>query len=266
MSLEEEHLQILPGDGGPPIKLDLLFCKVHTDVLSKKMRDRDFQNLQALNSYFNLPVQESTKESCQETLMGLESCFDLKDEETTDSDSSKTSTSERSQQEDHSIFSFITWYVDGLNLNNLQERSQEVCSYFTLYSPDVVFLQEAIPPNCSNLKKRTSSCEIITVKFKSQEIIPFPNSKMMRNLLCVYKMQEAPESATVIFTGDTNLRNHNATHSNLHIQSNLYRNIIDIFHRAGTNNPKICMEPEETLNSQEKNVGKEMQSHWHHNA
>lgn len=86
----------------------------------------------------------------------------LMDEETTDLDSSKTSTSERSQQEDDSIFSFITWYVDGLNLNNLQERSQEVCSYLTLYSPDVVFLQEVIPPYCSYLKKRAHSYEIIT--------------------------------------------------------------------------------------------------------
>ena len=38
-----------------------------------------------------------------------------------------------------------------------------------------------------------------------------------------------------------------------------------IFHRLGTNNPKICMEPEETPNSQ-GNVEKENQSWRHHNS
>ena len=33
-----------------------------------------------------------------------------------------------------------------------------------------------------------------------------------------------------------------ATQSNLHIQCNPYQNTIDIFHKAETNNPKICME------------------------
>jgi len=33
-----------------------------------------------------------------------------------------------------------------------------------------------------------------------------------------------------------------ATQSKLHIQCNLYQNAIDIFHRAGANNPKICMD------------------------
>ena len=43
-----------------------------------------------------------------------------------------------------------------------------------------------------------------------------------------------------------------AVQSNLHIQCNPYQNAINIFHRAGTNNPKICMEPAKTLNSQRK--------------
>lgn len=37
------------------------------------------------------------------------------------------------------------------------------------------------------------------------------------------------------------------------------------FHRAGTNNPKICMEPEETQNNQ-RGVEKENQSWYHHDA
>ena len=54
-----------------------------------------------------------------------------------------------------------------------------------------------------------------------------------------------------------------ATQSNLHLQYNPYQNTINIFHRAGTNNPKICIEPEKTLNSQ-RNVERENQSRSHH--
>ena len=41
------------------------------------------------------------------------------------------------------------------------------------------------------------------------------------------------------------------THGNLHIQCNPYQNINtnDIFHRTGTNNHKICVELQKTLNS-----------------
>uniref|UniRef100_A0A2K5C5J8 Tyrosyl-DNA phosphodiesterase 2 n=1 Tax=Aotus nancymaae TaxID=37293 RepID=A0A2K5C5J8_AOTNA len=189
-------------------------------------------------------------------LLALDSSVDLTNEETADSTSSEISPSEDTQQENGSMFSFITWNIDGLDLNNLAERARGVCSYLVLYSPDVMFLQEVIPPYCSYLKKRAKNYEIITgheegyftaimlkksrVKLKSQEIIPFPSTNMMRNLLCVHvnvsgnelclmtshlestkghakermnqlkivlkKMQEAPESATVIFAGDTNLR------------------------------------------------------------
>ena len=54
------------------------------------------------------------------------------------------------------------------------------------------------------------------------------------------------------------------TQSNLHIQCNTYRNNTIILHRAKTNNPSICMEPEKTLNSQ-SSLGKENQSRRHHN-
>ncbi|EPQ09455.1 Tyrosyl-DNA phosphodiesterase 2, partial [Myotis brandtii] len=188
---------------------------------------------------------------------------DLTKEEAPGPVGSRSGSAGRPQQEDGSMFSLVTWNVDGLDLNNLWERAQGVCASLALYSPDVIFLQEVIPPYYSLLKKRASSYEIITghddgyftaimlkksrVKLKSQEIIPFPNTKMMRNLLCVHasvsgnelylmtshlestrghaeeranqfkmvlkKMQEAPESATVIFAGDTNLRDHEVSDS-----------------------------------------------------
>ena len=42
-------------------------------------------------------------------------------------------------------------------------------------------------------------------------------------------------------------------------------NTISILHRARTNNPKICMEPEKTPKSQ-SNLEKENQSRRHHNS
>ncbi|KAK2496434.1 hypothetical protein MC885_013808 [Smutsia gigantea] len=201
----------------------------------------------ALNSYFEPPVEESATKSCPETPSEPEFCVDLTSEETTDSIVSKTSTSENIQQEDGSTFSLITWNIDGLDLNNLQERARGVCheeGYFTAIM----------------LKKSR-------VKFKSQEIIPFPNTKMRRNLLCVYasvsgnefclmtshlestrghaeermnqlkmvlkKMQEAPETATVVFAGDTNLRDQEVAKC-----GGLPSNILDVWEFLGK--PKHC--------------------------
>ena len=50
-----------------------------------------------------------------------------------------------------------------------------------------------------------------------------------------------------------------ATQSNLHFQCQPDQNTNDIFQRTGTNNPKICVEPEKTTNRQ-GSVEKEKQS------
>ena len=50
--------------------------------------------------------------------------------------------------------------------------------------------------------------------------------------------------------------------SNLHIPCNLYQNTNDIFHKTGTKNPKICMEPLKTTNSQ-SNLEKEQSWRYH---
>ena len=52
--------------------------------------------------------------------------------------------------------------------------------------------------------------------------------------------------------------------SNLHIQCNPYQSNTSILHRARTKNPKICMEPEKTPNSQ-SNLEKENLSRRYHN-
>ena len=58
-------------------------------------------------------------------------------------------------------------------------------------------------------------------------------------------------------------QNVNTTQSNLHIQCNPNQNCTSILLQARTNNPKIYMEPQKTLNSQ-SNVEKENRSGRHH--
>ncbi|XP_004847656.1 tyrosyl-DNA phosphodiesterase 2 [Heterocephalus glaber] len=274
-------------EGEPETKRRRLLCEEFASVASCDaavaqcyLAETNWEVERALNSYFEPAAEGSLVRSRAVTPAEPGRCVDLTSEETADSTSSKICSS---QQEDGSMFSFITWNVDGLDLNSLQERARGVCSYLALYSPDVVFLQEVIPPYYSYLKKRASSYEIITgheegyftaimlkksrVKLKSQEIIPFPSTKMMRNLLCVHvslsgnelclmtshlestrghaeerinqlklvlkKMQEAPESSTVIFAGDTNLRDKEVTK-----YGGLPNNILDVWEFLGK--PKHC--------------------------
>uniref|UniRef100_A0A8D1W6J1 Tyrosyl-DNA phosphodiesterase 2 n=1 Tax=Sus scrofa TaxID=9823 RepID=A0A8D1W6J1_PIG len=286
----EDGPELEQEEGEPEVKKRRLLCVEFASVATCDaavaqcyLAENDWEMERALNSYFEPAVEENALKSRPETPSEPESCVDLTKEETSDSFSCKTSTSENVQQEDGSVFSFITWNIDGLDLNSLLERARGVCSYLALYSPDVIFLQEVIPPYYTYLKKKASSYEIITgneegyftaimlkksrVKFKSQEIIPFPNTKMMRNLLCVHvsvsgnelclmtshlestrghaeermnqlkmvlkKMQEAPESATVIFAGDTNLRDQEVTKC-----GGLPNNILDVWEFLGK--PKHC--------------------------
>ena len=58
--------------------------------------------------------------------------------------------------------------------------------------------------------------------------------------------------------------NDRTTQGNLHIQSNPYQNTNGIFHRTRSNNLKICIETQKTLNSQ-NNLEKHKQS-WRSHA
>ncbi|XP_054909608.1 tyrosyl-DNA phosphodiesterase 2 isoform X2 [Poeciliopsis prolifica] len=159
-------------------------------------------------------------------------------------------------EEDDGKLSLISWNVDGLDPDNLAERARGLCSYLVLYTPDVVFLQELIPPYVQYLKKRAVSYLIIEggeeayftgmmlkksrVKFLESEIVTYPTTQMMRNLLVaqvtfkdqklclmtshlesckghaqermkqlhtvMQRMKDAPDDVTVLFGGDTNLR------------------------------------------------------------
>ncbi|KAI4897801.1 hypothetical protein NFI96_021946 [Prochilodus magdalenae] len=181
-------------------------------------------------------------------------CIDLTEEEP--ACSSSTSSKGSDHDEGDSKLSLISWNVDGLDTLSLAERARGLCSYLALYTPDVVFLQELIPSYAHYVKKRAVSYLFIEgneegyftglmlkksrVKLQSSEVISYPTTQMMRNLLCAQvtfrgkelhlmtshlesckdqaaermkqlgmvfqKIKEAPDNVTVIFGGDTNLR------------------------------------------------------------
>ncbi|XP_009884204.1 PREDICTED: tyrosyl-DNA phosphodiesterase 2 [Charadrius vociferus] len=234
----------------------------------------------ALNAYFEPPL-EKEEAAVPPACAGPGSCIDLTADATTSNASVNSADSK--QQEDDSSFSLITWNIDGLDLGNLKERARGICSYLALYNPDVVFLQEVIPPYLCLLQMRAGSYTIIPgnidgyftvimlkksrVKLLKHEIIPFPTTSMMRNLLVVHvtisgnelclmtshlestkdhskervkqlqivldKMQKESESTTVIFGGDTNLRDSEITKL-----GNLPNNIVDIWEFLGK--PQHC--------------------------
>ncbi|MBN3278157.1 TYDP2 phosphodiesterase, partial [Polyodon spathula] len=213
-------------------------------------------------------------------------CIDLTEDEPASGSSSTVEgggSKVQTEPEDKSRFSVLTWNIDGLDLTNPAERARGVCSYIALYSPDVVFLQEVVPPYLSYLKKRAVSYTIVEgnedcyftavmlkksrVKLLKTEIIPFPSTSMMRNLLTVQasfcgnelylmtshlestkdhsrermnqlktvltKIKEAPETSTVIFGGDTNLRDHEVAKV-----GGLPSNVCDIWEYLGK--PEHC--------------------------
>ncbi|NXS53910.1 TYDP2 phosphodiesterase, partial [Brachypteracias leptosomus] len=242
------------------------------------LADSDWHMQMALNAYFEPPLEKKEVTAAGE---GPGSCIDLTADATTSNDSVNSADSK--QQEDDSKFSLLTWNIDGLDLGNLKERARGVCSYLTLYNPDVVFLQEVIPPYLNLLQMRASSYTIIPgnidgyftaimlkksrVKLLKHETIPFPTTSMMRNLLIVHvsisgmeiclmtshlestknhfkervkqlqivlnKMQKESESTTVIFGGDTNLRD-----SEVSKLGKLPGNITDIWEFLGK--PQHC--------------------------
>ncbi|NXV28699.1 TYDP2 phosphodiesterase, partial [Rissa tridactyla] len=260
-------------------------------IARRFLAGNDWHMEKALNAYFEPPQEKEKEEEKEEegaaagevppACAGPGSCIDLTADATT-SDASGNSADSR-QQEDDSSFSLITWNIDGLDLGNLKERARGICSYLALYSPDVVFLQEVIPPYLCLLQMRAGSYTIIPgnvdgyftvimlkksrVKLLKHEIIPFPTTSMMRNLLVVHvsisgnelclmtshlestknhskervkqlqivlnRMQEESESTTVIFGGDTNLRDSEITKL-----GNLPNNIMDIWEFLGK--PQHC--------------------------
>ncbi|NWU00292.1 TYDP2 phosphodiesterase, partial [Urocynchramus pylzowi] len=229
-------------------------------VARRFLAGSDWHMERALNAYFDPPRDtEAAASGAAPACADTGSCIDLTADATT---SNAGVNSEDSQQkEDDSNFSLITWNIDGLDLGNVKDRARGVCTYLALYSPDVVFLQEVIPPHLPLLQMKAGNYTIIPgnideyftavmlkksrVKLLKHDIIPFPTTAMKRNLLVVHvsisgielclmtshlestkdhskerikqlqivfnEMQKESESTTVIFGGDTNLRDSEVT-------------------------------------------------------
>ncbi|NXV74048.1 TYDP2 phosphodiesterase, partial [Atlantisia rogersi] len=247
------------------------------------LADNGWHMQRALNAYFDPPLEKNEEAASGVPPAGAEpgSSIDLTADET--ASNAGVSSADSRQQEDDSSFSLITWNIDGLDVGHLKERARGVCSYLSLYSPDVVFLQEVIPPYLCLLQMRAGSYTIIPgnvdgyftaimlkksrVKLLKHETIPFPTTSMMRNLLIVHvsvsgneiclmtshlestknhskertkqlqivlnKMQQESESTTVIFGGDTNLRDSEVTKL-----GKLPDNVMDIWEFLGK--PQHC--------------------------
>ncbi|KAK2921071.1 tyrosyl-DNA phosphodiesterase 2 [Channa argus] len=225
------------------------------------LAENDWEMERALNSFFEAdmesvfevedsPARDSSpqtkRQKVEEKTPGC--CIDLTED--------SPAPTRKPPEEDSDKLSMITWNVDGLDTDNLAERARGLCSYLVLYTPDVVFLQELILPYVQYLKKRAVSYLIIEggedgyfigmmlkrsrIKLVESEIVTYPTTKMMRNLLVaqvdfkgqklclmtshlesckghaeermkqlrvvMQRMGEAPDNVTVLFGGDTNLR------------------------------------------------------------
>ncbi|XP_015270214.1 PREDICTED: tyrosyl-DNA phosphodiesterase 2 [Gekko japonicus] len=247
------------------------------------LAENDWDMQRALNSYFEPPLDEQYVDRIPQVPPVTETFVDLTDSPSGSSAVAPVKEAGLGLQEDASTLSLITWNIDGLDSSNLQERARGVCSYIALYSPDVVFLQEVIPPYLNYLQKRAVSYTIIPgntegyftaimlkksrVRVLKDEIIPFPTTSMMRNLLAVHanisgneicfmtshlestkthteerlkqlrlvlkKMSETPASTSVIFGGDTNLRDKEVAKL-----GGLPSNILDVWEFLGK--PEHC--------------------------
>uniref|UniRef100_A0ACB8FCA9 Uncharacterized protein n=1 Tax=Sphaerodactylus townsendi TaxID=933632 RepID=A0ACB8FCA9_9SAUR len=218
------------------------------------LAENDWEMQRALNSYFESPVDEQYVERMPQALPAAEAIVDLTDSPNASSRAEKEEG--LGLQEDDSTFSLITWNIDGLSSSNLQERARGVCSYLALYCPDVVFLQEVIPSYLNYLQKRAVSYTIIPVLMcgtagsrtdmatVSGSEVCFMTSHLestkshtgerLKQLnLVLKKISEIPASTTVIFGGDTNLRDQEVVKL-----GGLPSNILDIWEFLGK--PEHC--------------------------
>uniref|UniRef100_A0A087Y6U9 Tyrosyl-DNA phosphodiesterase 2 n=1 Tax=Poecilia formosa TaxID=48698 RepID=A0A087Y6U9_POEFO len=224
------------------------------------LAENDWEMERAINSFFEADMERIFEEDFQESDSVPPSRKNLQRSVSENMSSidltGDSPVARKPPDEDDGKLSLISWNVDGLDTDNLAERARGLCSYLVLYTPDVVFLQELIPPYVQYLKKRAVSYLIIEggeeayftgmmlkksrVKFLESEIVTYPTTQMMRNLLVaqvtfkgqklclmtshlesckghaqermkqlhtvMQRMKDAPDDVTVLFGGDTNLR------------------------------------------------------------
>ncbi|XP_026011224.1 tyrosyl-DNA phosphodiesterase 2-like [Astatotilapia calliptera] len=189
---------------------------------------------------------------------------------------SPAATQKPSEEEDFKL-SLITWNVDGFDLEKRPERARGLVKYLNLHNPDVVFLQELVPPYVQFLKEQLVNYLMIEggrngcftgmllkksrVKLVESEMVAYPTTKMRRNLLvaqvivngqklCLMtshfesckentaerlkqlhvvkrRLKHAPDDVTVVFGGDTNLRDAEVT------KVGLPATVCDVWERLG---------------------------------
>ncbi|KAL4218066.1 Tyrosyl-DNA phosphodiesterase 2 [Mactra antiquata] len=148
------------------------------------LQDRDWNVERALNAYF----EESG--ASQSNAVGLDENDITGENETTEED-----------KEPFRI-RLMSWNIDGLDLKNLQSRTEGVCDTINKEEPHVVFLQELIPDAERIIEQRCPLYNIIPagsegyyvammlksgplVRVEETRILPYPNTMMTRNLLAV---------------------------------------------------------------------------------
>ncbi|XP_055339658.1 tyrosyl-DNA phosphodiesterase 2-like [Paramacrobiotus metropolitanus] len=178
------------------------------------------------------------------------------------------------------VFRIVSWNVDGLDDESLMARTCGVISEIQLKKPDVVFLQEIVDTNLAILQSQLGTAYLLrtggsegyftatllsreTMQLEDDNIVPFPNTRMGRNLLIVnalfdgiplclinshlestkdaaeerkhqladafVRMREAPVERTVIFGGDLNLRD-----SELRAIGGIPSRIVDLYTVTGS--------------------------------
>ncbi|XP_015474039.1 tyrosyl-DNA phosphodiesterase 2 isoform X2 [Parus major] len=248
-------------------------------VARRFLAGSDWHMERALNAYFDPPRDmEAAAGGAAPACADTGGCIDLTADATT---SNASVNSEDSQQkEDDSNFSLITWNIDGLDLGNLQDRARGVCTYLALYSPDVVFLQEVIPPHLPLLQKKAANYTIIPgnidgyftaimlkksrVKLLKHEVSicgtelclmtshlestkNHSKERIKQLQIVLNEMQKEPESTTVIFGGDTNLRDSEVTKL-----GNLPEGIKDVWESLGK--PQHCRYTWDTQSNTNLNI------------
>eukprot|EP00058_Branchiostoma_floridae_P008356 XP_002593844.1 hypothetical protein BRAFLDRAFT_75696 [Branchiostoma floridae] len=146
------------------------------------------------------PVPSSTLDTSQDvhTSSRISSERDL---DTADGSEQATGTGKNQSEPVTPGFTLLTWNINGLDQRNILERTKAVCNTINSLYPDVVFLQEVIPQTfeyieakCDRYKAIASGTEQYftamllrksSITFISQNIQPFPTTRMMRNLLIV---------------------------------------------------------------------------------
>ncbi|XP_051526830.1 tyrosyl-DNA phosphodiesterase 2-like isoform X2 [Myxocyprinus asiaticus] len=235
------------------------FFEAHMDSVFDVEDTEETKNVSGNKRKEVIPETADASGSKKKIKTDMANRIDLVEEPTCSSNNSKENQTDsgasHSEAEDSKL-SIISWNVDGLDTLNLVERARSLCSYLALYTPDVVFLQELIPVYVQYLKKHADNYQFVEgssdgyftgimlkksrVKLLESEIICYPTTQMMRNLLvaqvtflsqklCLMtshlescknqseermkqlrfvfqKIREAPDDVTVIFGGDTNLR------------------------------------------------------------